>query len=694
MSQVPYLIDLRANRQEVTRKVPFAKLFSLLLVCGLISGLFLGGQQVSAEQVMLVANDTLAGRETKVNAMGVPAGQKVVFDLQRPDGSQMQLEVLADQQGEADLEIYGKNTLKAGSYQIRVGEDITEFTVYPADLSIANCKVGSDKTRVEVGGDRAVLQATIKDAYGNPITKETLQVVGSRGTDAISYPYGQETDANGQIVAYLSSAEAGQSTFAVVDLIKGITLPDRIKINFYQSQPKASGGSFYASIMGLLAATESSSADHLAFLEPPAQVNAGQAFTLRIAAKKASDEVAQDYTGTIRFSSSDTNAVLPRDYTFNLNNSGEKSFDLAFTLNTPGSQSITVTDTGNEEIQGMINNITVKGQGVAEDALTPTIESPATDTKTNNHVLTITGKAAPLTYVYLYDHGTDEIIKGEVGEDGSYQLETPALSDGVHGLTVYTVDGKDNTSPISNEVVVTVDTTPAAINDLQVNPSEVAAGSDINVELTSEEGLSVAEVILDNKNTALVADSDHPEIYKAVVKAPSQAGTYDVSIKLVDDMQNEQTYENQLQITVTQSDTTPPSDVTSLSAQRAADRITLSWGASSDDVGIAKYRVYYGPNQSWLDFKVDLPDARTTWFIDNLQQGVDYYFAVTAIDAAGNESAVKNEYKIKSSLLPPLPNGTSQSGPAEMLVLVSLLALAGAGVWQLRLSRIADRKRA
>ncbi|HEX4143090.1 MAG TPA: hypothetical protein VHY91_06040, partial [Pirellulales bacterium] len=84
---------------------------------------------------------------------------------------------------------------------------------------------------------------------------------------------------------------------------------------------------------------------------------AGGAVTVTVTAQYASGpDVGQTdtgYTGTVAFSSSDTQAVLPSNYTFTGSNNGVATFST--TLKTAGSQTITATDTY-EQVSG---NVTV-----------------------------------------------------------------------------------------------------------------------------------------------------------------------------------------------------------------------------------------------------------------------------------------------------------------------------------------------
>lgn len=72
---------------------------------------------------------------------------------------------------------------------------------------------------------------------------------------------------------------------------------------------------------------------------------------------------------------------------------------------------------------------------------------------------------------------------------------------------------------------------------------------------------------------------------------------------------------------------------------------TLTWNAP-DDPAVVGYRVYYGAaSRSYLQARGAGLDAGspTTYVVDGLPLGSTYYFAVTAVDAMGNESAFSNE---------------------------------------------------
>jgi sugar lactone lactonase YvrE len=74
-----------------------------------------------------------------------------------------------------------------------------------------------------------------------------------------------------------------------------------------------------------------------------ASVTAGSSQSVTVTAISEGGQTATDYVGTVHFTSTDTNAVLPADYTFTAADQGVHTF--AITLVTAGTQSVTATDT-------------------------------------------------------------------------------------------------------------------------------------------------------------------------------------------------------------------------------------------------------------------------------------------------------------------------------------------------------------
>ena len=87
-------------------------------------------------------------------------------------------------------------------------------------------------------------------------------------------------------------------------------------------------------------------------------------------------------------------------------------------------------------------------------------------------------------------------------------------------------------------------------------------------------------------------------------------------------------------------DTSPPTAPSGLSASTAVGSVTLSWAASSDNVGVARYNLHRSQTAGFTPAtgnRVAQPTG-TSYTDSGLAAGT-YYYRVTAEDAAGNVSA-------------------------------------------------------
>ena len=91
------------------------------------------------------------------------------------------------------------------------------------------------------------------------------------------------------------------------------------------------------------------------------------------------------------------------------------------------------------------------------------------------------------------------------------------------------------------------------------------------------------------------------------------------------------------------ADTIPPDDVENVKAVAGDGSVTLTWNVATDDVGVKGYKIYYGTVSVGTEkgkYNLGFVDAgnKISYTFDKLTAGTKYYFAVTAYDAAGNES--------------------------------------------------------
>src|SRR5206468_7881676 len=102
----------------------------------------------------------------------------------------------------------------------------------------------------------------------------------------------------------------------------------------------------------------------------PWAVTAGVAGSFTVTATDPYGNRISGYTGTVRFTSSDAQAVLPGNYTFTAADAGMHAFSA--TLKTAGYQSLTATDTVNAALTGAQGGILVNAAAASRLVLSAT----------------------------------------------------------------------------------------------------------------------------------------------------------------------------------------------------------------------------------------------------------------------------------------------------------------------------------
>ena len=126
--------------------------------------------------------------------------------------------------------------------------------------------------------------------------------------------------------------------------------------------------------------------------------------------------------------------------------------------------------------------------------------------------------------------------------------------------------------------------------------------------------------------------------------------------------------------TLTPADTTPPAAPATLSAvDKPADQggaINLSWAAATDNVGVTGYKLYRGTAAGTYGAPTTLGNV-TTYTDATAATGTRYYYAVAAVDAAGNEGAKSPEADATAAdnLAPAVPSGLAAVGGAGEVAL-------------------------
>src|SRR5205814_1435011 len=119
----------------------------------------------------------------------------------------------------------------------------------------------------------------------------------------------------------------------------------------------------------------------------PANATAGSAFNITVTAQDQFGNTVTNYTGTVHFTSSDGQAVLPGNYTFVGGDNGTHVFN-GLMLKTVGSQTVTATDQAN----GGITGLATVNVSAATGATQLSVTAPASATTGTAFSITVTAQ--------------------------------------------------------------------------------------------------------------------------------------------------------------------------------------------------------------------------------------------------------------------------------------------------------------
>jgi hypothetical protein len=245
----------------------------------------------------------------------------------------------------------------------------------------------------------------------------------------------------------------------------------------------------------------------------PSPTTAGDAQSFTVTARDFFGNRATGYLGTIHFSSTDPQAVLPADYTFTAADNGMQTFSA--TLKTAGTQSITVADRLRPvDSMGTQSGITVNPAQASSFVLSGyyTTNPPATTRAGDAHDLTVTAKDAYGNVATGYT-GTVHLSSNDPQADFAPQdyAFDPASDAGVHTFSV--------TLKTAGTRSITVDDTPNGLEATQ-DGIHVTPGVAIGFQVTVL-GNPVAGTPVDVFVTAVDAYGNTGAIYTGTVHVSS-----------------------------------------------------------------------------------------------------------------------------------------------------------------------------
>ncbi len=621
-------------------------------------------KKVSTVQVTEVSN-TIAGLSTEFTVQG-DTYSYVEALLSNPNGKELVMEAVTDGRGMADFAVSDFHVQKAGDYQVQArhlgtneGYSSAEFfEVYPGTFSTSESTAEFKKHTAQVG-ETLEMTAKVQDQYGNALKGHVLKASPNRNTVQVYSPE-FATNEDGEMNFYVIGEAAGIVELTIFDTSSNQNFAEQPKLAFLtsESSPYLNTGGFDDEFVTLSA--ESGPLDSFRITTDPVQ-EVGENFSVTITAIDADGITVTDYTGTVRFSSTDASATLPNDYSFLAEDLGEHSFSLAVKFVTPGEQMLSLNDidqfsvTGEATIEVSTEDISVD---LGDDFVTDdfardgdfTLISPASGTYSAD-TIEIQGEADYGYYAITYLNNI-EAERTEIEFENTFQATLTDVLDGDYELYVDIVE-LDATEPevddaeillvieSSDMEMLTIDTTAPEIVSISAAPvGELQGGELITVTVLTESTLQEANLLFESQLTPLLETTTAGK-YEAEIVMPEEVGSFTLDVILMDQLGNEVQYRDQLIFNVGAIVEPEPEvpellAVTGLSATAGEESIILSWEAAEGEAIVDHYRISYGPAANALFAITDSFDASTSWTVPNLTGGQAFYFAVAPVDAEGN----------------------------------------------------------
>jgi parallel beta-helix repeat protein len=214
--------------------------------------------------------------------------------------------------------------------------------------------------------------------------------------------------------------------------------------------------------------------------------------------------------------------------------------------------------------------------------------------------------------------GTDPIGRLELGDPAGGRVFDVAFDNVVTSFSFVTDSGPP--------------TAPANLHTTSVTESGVALAWD-----PADDDVGVTSYRIYRNGNPIDSVDGSPTTYTDT--NVSIATSYTYTVRALDAVGHESAASNAVDVIV--GDTTKPSTPTGLAATpvSAQNKIDLSWSASTDNVGVAGYNIYR--NGGTTPF-ASVGGQTLSWSDTGVTPLTDYTYTVTAIDAAGNESAASD----------------------------------------------------
>jgi hypothetical protein len=594
------------------------------------------------------SEDAIAGFGTEIRVIGAPA-KNITISIQRPNERDIDLSEVTDGRGESTVELRPREAERAGEYNVivrdRDGQKLaaTMFEVFPDVPALLMLDPEDD---VLMQGEATTIMIGIFDRFDNPLPNRPVILVSSDGEVK---KFDDQTGKDGRAEFSFTPDRDGEVAILAVDVLSNKS--QRFTLDVEPAPSRKNSSRLSASLLDEYEEEEKKSdrstqrygfIDHFDVevdsTEPVLKINAP--YTFSIIARDRNNRRVDDYVGSVIIETTDPLAEVPQNAVkFRASDRGRIDLSLALMFGTPGKHTIFVRGKEDDDIRGLLENVWVVGHSATPNAGRIIVESYGKSQTVPSRHVTVSGKAP--VYIGLDLFANENLLaSGSSDENGrfSFSVTLDAVQT-VHEMIVRESDG--GLDRVSDPFTLTVDDAAPEIVDFLLIPPSVVSGESFKVRLTTDAGESVLVGVGDVSLVSVPETAKNPDgtsVYEASLVAPAEAGQHTVTVIIRDRAGNE--VQQSKILTVLRSGIAP---VQNLRASADGEDIILSWMAVA---GAVQYRVYWGLSPINLTSQIDTGSAATSARLTGLQSGVTYFFAITAIDGSGAESAMSESSSV------------------------------------------------